>query len=74
MFVFAFLLLLYFYSPVITHLPPIVSHPIPPPLCLPAQPPHSLELQFSLGLSESSLTETRPGSPLLYVCPEPQTS
>ena len=44
---------------------------LPPP---PARPPHSLGTQDSPGFCLSSLTETRPGSPRLYMCQGPQTS
>ena len=53
------------------HLHPYPLNPIP---CLqtptPARPPHSLGPQVSQGLGAASLTEARPGSPLLYMCLE----
>ena len=62
-----------------------VPYPIPPP-CIPVsmrmssppphpiRPPDSLGSPFSWGLGESSLTEPKPSSPLLYVCWEPHIS
>jgi hypothetical protein len=79
-FVFYYLLFFnLFYSPVVI---PIlvhaltVPHPIPPlgpqedvpTLPTDPKPPHSVGPQVSQGLAASSLTKTRPGSPLLYMC------
>ena len=40
----------------------------------PDRHPHTLEPQVSLELSASSLTEARPGNPLLYMCQGPHIS
>lgn len=63
--------------------PPTVLHPIPPSHCLqeyvslptlpslpypPPRPSHSLGTQVSEGLGVASLTQVRPGSPLLWMC------
>lgn len=42
--------------------------------CSPTRPPHSLGPQVSRGLGKDSLTETSPGSPLLYMCQCPPTN
>jgi hypothetical protein len=77
------LLPLYFYSPVITHswstLPQSLSPfllSLSPRGCPPTttRPRHSLGPQVSRGLSASSPTEARPGSPLLYMCLRSRTS
>lgn len=74
--------LIFLFSPVVIPLlfcPLAVPRPIPPPPpprgCLhtltplhPTRPPHSLGPQVSQRLDASSLTEARPGSPLLYTC------
>jgi len=74
--------LIYLYSPVIIpllDLPLTVLHPIPPPP-MPRGCPnnhhstrssHSLGPQISQGLGTPSLTESRPSSPLLYMCQGP---
>jgi hypothetical protein len=73
-----------FYSPdfisLLVHLL-TVPHTIPPspiskmpPLSDPTRPPNSLGPQVSWGLGVSSLTESRPSSPLLYMCWGPHTS
>jgi hypothetical protein len=79
-----------FYIPLIIHLPmhpPNVPHPTCP-LYTPLQSPrgclnppphlikssHSLGPQVSQGLGLSSLTEARPGIPLLYMCWGPHIS
>ena len=59
----------FFYTPdcipLLVH-PLTVWHPIPPPH--PNRPLNSLGPPVSWGLGASSLTEPRPGNPLLYMC------
>jgi hypothetical protein len=52
---------------------PTPSPPHPHPQPHPSRPPHSLGPQVSLSLS-LSLTKSRPGSPLLYMCWGPHIS
>lgn len=51
----------------------LTSIPHPTPLH-PARPPYSLRSQDSRSLGASTLTEAKPGSPLLYKCQGPRTS
>jgi hypothetical protein len=64
----------------------LFPHPIPPSYTLsprwcphpttthPTKPIHSLGPPFSWGLGASSLTDTKPSSPLLYMCWGPHIS
>jgi hypothetical protein len=61
--------------------PLTIPHPTPPASCLQedvsptsTKPPHSLGPQDSQGLGESSLTESRPSCPLLYMYRGPHIS
>ena len=47
---------------------PVSKRMSQPPSLLPSRSPHSLGPQVSPGLCASSLTEARPGSPLLSIC------
>jgi hypothetical protein len=53
-----------------------LPYPTPPHLTppYPARPPHSLGHQVPWGLGTSSLTEARPGSPLVTMCQGPHIS
>ena len=67
-----FKLLLFFFTVESLPAPSLPSpHPIPPPHCPQDDVPTlqaSMGPQISQGLGASSLTETRPGNPLLYMC------
>ena len=47
---------------------------LPPSTLTPPRPHYSLEFPVSWGLGASSLTESRPGSPLLHLCWGPHIS
>jgi hypothetical protein len=64
------------YGPLLLPIPLYLLSPrwCPHPQPHPTMPSHSLGPQLSWGLGASSLTEARPGSPLLCMCPRPQIS
>ena len=82
-FCFTILIISFIYIPIslipLSVCPPTVLHPIPHPPCIregafPNNPPASLGLQVSLGLSTISPTKACPSRVLLYLFQGPQTS
>jgi hypothetical protein len=88
LFIYLFICI-FFYTPDFIHLPihpltvphsiptpcpPVSTRMSPPPTPYPTKPLNCMGPPVSWGLGASSLTEPRPGSPLLYMCSGPHIS